>query len=112
MIACTYRENTTDKWKIVVIPFSGGLPLKTFDLPNPRYQMIRWSSDSKALLYIDKYNYSQNLWRQPLDGNPPIQITNFTDDQIFHYAEFYTGNELVLSRGGIRRDIVLIKNYK
>jgi serine/threonine protein kinase len=112
MIACTYRKDTTSEWKIVVLPFSGGLPLKTFELPNPRYQMIRWTSDSKALLYVDKRGGAQNLWRQPLDESAPSQITNFTEDQILHHDWLSAGTELVLSRGGRRRDIAIIKNYK
>lgn len=112
MIACTYRKNASDVWKIVVIPFSGGAPVKTFDLPAPRYQMIRWTPDNRALIFLDKRNGIHNLWRQPLDGSPPKQITNFSEDQILHQDLTADGSEYILSRGGRRRDIALIKNYK
>lgn len=112
MIACTYRKNRTDQWKIIVLPVSGGQPLKIFDLPNPRAQMLRWTSDSRALIYTDKQNGAQNLWRQPLDGKPPKQITNFAEDQILHHDALAGGTEFILSRGGRRRDIAVIKNYK
>lgn len=112
MIACTYRKNRTDEWKIIVLPISGGQPLKTFDLPNPRWQMIRWTSDSRALIYVDKRNGAQNLWKQPLNAKLPVQITDFTEDQILHHDSFIDGSEIILSRGGRRRDIAIIKNYK
>lgn len=117
MIACTYRKNADGEWKIVVMPFSGGAPLKSFNLPNPRYQMIRWTADSKSLLYLDKRgsggtSNAQNLWRQPLDGSAPNQITNFVEDQILHHDWLEAGTKIILSRGGRRRDIALIKNYK
>ena len=112
LIACTYRKNRNDEWKIIVLPASGGQPVKTLNLPNPRAQMLRWTADSRALIYIDKQNGAQNLWQQPLDGSPPRQITAFTEDQILHYDSIVDGTELIISRGGRRRDIALIKNYK
>lgn len=112
MIACTYRKNRTDEWKIIVLAITGGQPLKIFDLPNARAQMIRWTSDSRALIYVNKQNGAQNLWRQPLDGKPPNQITNFTEDQILHHDALTDGTEFILSRGGRRRDIAVMKNYK
>jgi serine/threonine protein kinase/Tol biopolymer transport system component len=112
MIACTYRLDETDKWKIAVLPFDGGRPLRTFPLPQPYNQIIRWSSDSKALVYLDKRNGVHNLWRQPLDASAPSQITNFNEDQILHYDWLPAGAEFVLSRGGRRRDIALVNNLK
>jgi serine/threonine protein kinase len=112
MIACTHRKTKNDEWKIVVLPVSGGQPLKIFDLPNPRSQMIRWTSDNRALIYINKQNGAQNLWRQPLDGDSPEQITYFTEDQVLHHDSLVDGSEIILSRGGRRRDIAMIKKYK
>jgi Tol biopolymer transport system component len=107
-IACTYRADEADRWKIAIFPFEGGEPLKTFAVPYPYYQIIRWTSDSKAFTYLDKVNGVQNVWRQPLDGSAPNKITNFGEDLILHYD--WSGPRLILSRGGRRRDIVLMKN--
>jgi serine/threonine protein kinase/Tol biopolymer transport system component len=112
MIACAYRANEADGWRIAVLPFDGGVPIKTFDFPSPRNQMIRWTPDSKALMYLDKQDGVHNLWRQPLDGSAATQITNFTEDLILHYDVLSTGANFVLSRGGRRRDIALIKNFR
>jgi len=60
--------------------------------------------------YLDKTNGVHNLWRQPIDGSAPVQITNFDSDLIMHYG-WLSADELILSRGGRRRDIVLIRNF-
>jgi TolB protein len=109
-IACTYRTDESDRWKIAVLPFDGGAPLSTFALPYPYNQIIRWSPDSKALTYLDKANGVHNLWRQPIDGSAPTQLTFFDSDLIMHYG-WLSAEELILARGGRRRDIVLIKNF-
>ncbi|MDQ3817102.1 MAG: hypothetical protein M3362_05360 [Acidobacteriota bacterium] len=112
MIACNYRQDETDKWKIAVLPAGGGPPLKTFAFPYPYNQIIRWTPDSRALIYLDKRDGVHNLWLQPLDGSLPAQLTNFTEDQLLHYALPYTGAGFVLSRGGKRRDITIIRNFR
>jgi Tol biopolymer transport system component len=112
MIACAYRASEADEWRIAVLPFGGGAPLKTFALPFPRNQMIRWTPDGRALVYLDKRDGVHNLWRQPLDGSAPSQLTDFTEDLILHHDWEGAGAEIILSRGGRRRDIALIRNFR
>lgn len=109
-IACTYRKDEADKWKIAVLDANGGAPLMVFALPYPYHQVIRWSPDGEALNYLDRSNGVFNIWRQRLDGSAPTQITNFTEDAIF---QFYWDDQghLVTARGAKIRDIVLIRNF-
>ncbi|HEX3227767.1 MAG TPA: protein kinase [Pyrinomonadaceae bacterium] len=109
-IACTFRGDEGDKWKLAILPSDGGEPLKTFAFPSPFYQVVRWTPDSKAVTYLDQANGVQNIWRQPLDGGAPVKLTNFDEDRIWHYDWAPSGRQFVLSRGGRRRDIVMIKN--
>jgi Tol biopolymer transport system component len=111
MIACTYRADESDRWKIAILPADGGDPIRTFALPYPYNQIIRWTPDGKALTYVDKVNGVHNLWTQPIDGSTPTQITSFAEDWIMQYDWQGPGKGLVLSRGGRRRDIVLMKNF-
>jgi serine/threonine protein kinase len=111
-IACTYRTDETDRWKIAVFPFAGGEPTRTFALPYPYNQVIRWTPDSRALTYLDKVNGVHNLWRQPVDGSAPTKLTNFNEDLILNYDWLASGQELILSRGGRRRDAVLVRNFE
>ena len=109
-IACTYRKDEADKWKIAVLSADGGTPLKVFALPYPYHQVIRWSPDGEALNFLDRNNGVFNVWRQPLDGSPPSQVTNFTEDAIFYY-DWDNDGQLMASRGAKIRDIVLIRHF-
>jgi Tol biopolymer transport system component/DNA-binding winged helix-turn-helix (wHTH) protein len=95
--------------RIAIIPFDGGPPTKVFDLPPRR---IRWSSDGRALTYLDTGESVPNIWAQPLDGSPPKQLTNFTTDRIFDYAWSRDGKHLACVRGNQTSDVVLIAVIK
>ena len=110
-IACAFRSDETDNWKIAVLSISGGKPQKTFAFPYSYNQIVRWTSDSKALLYVDKRDGVGNIWQQPLDQSAPRQITNFKEDLILHYDVLRGASGLVLSRGGRRRDIALVTHF-
>jgi Tol biopolymer transport system component len=112
MIACVYRADEADKWKIAVLSSAGGAPLKSFALPYPYNQVIRWTRDSQSLIYVDRCEGVHNLWRQPLDGTAPTQISNFTEDAIFYYDWLSDDEQLVVSRGARTRDIVLVRNFE
>ncbi|HEU4796168.1 MAG TPA: winged helix-turn-helix domain-containing protein [Pyrinomonadaceae bacterium] len=109
-IACAYRKDEADKWKIAILPIAGGEPRQIVDLPKPFNQIVRWTPDSQALFYVVEKKGVGNIWKHPLDGSPAEQITQFTEDQIYHYDRSADGNDLVLARGRIMRDIVLINN--
>jgi hypothetical protein len=51
-----------------------------------------------------------NIWRQPVEGGAPVQITNFTTNRIFNFAFLPDGSQLALSRGTFNSDVVLIEN--
>jgi Tol biopolymer transport system component len=109
-IACSWRRDESDKWQTAILPLDGGPPLKTFELPLAYLQIIRWTPNSRSFVYVNKKNGVQNLWEQPVDGSSPRQITNFSEDLILHY-DLAASGEFILSRGGRRRDIAMIKNF-
>jgi Tol biopolymer transport system component/DNA-binding winged helix-turn-helix (wHTH) protein len=111
-IACVQRKDEADRWKIAILSSDGGTPLLSFALPYSYNQVIRWTLDSKALIYVDRQEGVHNLWRQPLDGSAPTQITNFTEDSIFYYDWLGNEGQLVVSRGARTSDIVLIRNFE
>lgn len=109
-IACFYEDAQTKALKLAVIPFEGGSPVKQFDIPRTvsTWAEIRWTRDGRELTYIDTKDGVSNIWSQPLDGGTPKQLTQFQEDQIFRY-EWSKDGALVLSRGTVTRDLVLIK---
>ncbi len=53
-----------------------------------------------------------NIWRRPLDGGEPKQVTSFTSDRITAFAVSRDGKRLALARGTTTSDVVLIKDLK
>lgn len=51
-----------------------------------------------------------NIWEQPLAGGPPKQITKFTSGRIFDFNWTADGKQLLLSRGEVTSDVVLLSN--
>ena len=50
----------------------------------------------------------QNLFRRPLDGGSPAQLTALTAEDIFSFALSRDGTRLAFSRGTFTSDVVLI----
>lgn len=112
LLACTFRLSQNEPWQITILSFAGGPPIRTFDLPSARAQIIRWTPDSRGLYFINERNGVHNIWRMQIDGGQPRQVTHFSEDQILHYDITGDGAGLIISRGGRRRDIALIENYR
>ncbi|MGH9648948.1 MAG: DPP IV N-terminal domain-containing protein, partial [Terriglobales bacterium] len=94
--------------RVVVISWDGGEPLHTFAFRSG----FGWSPDSRGLDYVEIRNGVANLWRQPLAGGKPRQVTNFTSDEMFNGAWSHDGKQLAVVRGRWRSDVVLISNFR
>jgi len=115
LIACGYFvEGAKAPWKVGIIPFAGGQPVKLLDMPQSAnlWAGLWWTSDARALFYADAHNGVSNLWNQPVDGGKAVQITNFKDKSILHFALSRDGKRIALSRGHPTADVVLIKDFK
>jgi Tol biopolymer transport system component len=71
-----------------------------------------WTPDSSRLLYVQKRSGVSNIWSQPINGDPPRQLTNFKSDLIFKFALSADGRDFVLARGTQTRDVVLIRDFR
>ena len=112
LIACRFVDATDDSKKIAIIPFGGGVPVKTFGITIKPWQRVRWTSDAAALTYIDVRGGISNIWRQPLDGGPPSQLTFFKADQIFSYDWSRDGKQLACERGLETTDVISISSNR
>ena len=50
-----------------------------------------------------------NLWRHPLDGSSPEQITHFTEGEIWAFAYSRDGEYLAYTRGRTDSDAIFDK---
>jgi eukaryotic-like serine/threonine-protein kinase len=113
LLAYDVQDEQTKRKRFFVVRFDDGAPFKTFDLPVTASEDVwRWSPDSRALVYTDTQGGVSNLWRLPLDGSRPMQISDFKSDTIRYFSYSRDGRQLALSRGNITRDAVLIVDEK
>jgi len=115
LLAYYYREKEPDaKWKIMVSTFSDASSFKVFDVPRSDFQSLNivWTPDGRALTYEAVNEGVSNIWRQPLDGGRPVQLTDFNSDYISYFAWSADGKRLACIRGGWAQDIVLITDFR
>ena len=106
LLAVTSYEEKTG-WGQNVVQLEGGEPIKVAQLNSTRLQ---WTPDSKSIVYINSENGVSNLWNQPIKGGSPRQITNYTTGLIFDFAISRNGKDLILARGSVSSDVILINN--
>ncbi len=113
LIACVWPDlRAQSQYKIAVLPFEGGQPIKTFDTPIFFPQVLRWSRDGRALRYVSASGGVSNIWSQPLNGHDPKRLTDFTTGEIFSVGWSSNGKDFACSRGSESSDVVLITEFK
>ena len=95
--------------RVELTPLDGGAPVRTLPI---RWFPVRWTPDGKALLYRRNAGGVSNIWRQPIDGSPPQQLTDFKTGLIFHFEMSPGGDRLLLARGSENNDVVLIRDLR
>jgi len=111
LLAYDLDDPQTKRRQIVIIKFADNSPFKTLNRPVTASQW-RWAPDSRALIYNQTKGDVSNLWRQPLDDTPMVQITDFKSDRIRYLSYSRDGKNLAMSRGNVTRDAVLITDEK
>jgi serine/threonine protein kinase/Tol biopolymer transport system component len=108
---CTEEDGAL---RLVIMPFAGGRPLRTFDVPPTILGVagVRWTPDGRDLAYTGTRDGVSNIWIQSLDGGQPKKLTDFKSDRIFAFDWSRDGKQLAVSRGGEMRDLVMISNFR
>ena len=81
---------------------------RLFDLPLSR-PYVRWSKDSAAIYFIGGTSNASTIWRQTLTGGEPQKLIDFPD-RIFNFAWSADGVNLVVARGKLSGDAILMTN--
>jgi DNA-binding winged helix-turn-helix (wHTH) protein/Tol biopolymer transport system component len=105
-------ERPASAWKLVVIPAGGGRPIKVYSVPGEIHTM-RWSPDGRGLQYTIAMFASgtANLWEQPLAGGEPRQLTTFSSGRIYDFNWSADGKRLLMTRGDLNGDVVLLTGF-
>ncbi len=103
-----------NKPRLAILSIEGGPPIKIFDMPFDvaGYAGLKWTSDGRAVTYVDRNLSSSTLWSQSLEGGPPRKITSFKEHQILAFDWSQDGKQLVMSYGNSTDDVVLIKDFR
>ena len=104
-----YSSAAGPGWNLVIIPAGGGPPVKTFNVPIG-FSGTRWSPQGQSLLYTLTQNGTSNLWEQPVAGGVPRQVTKFAAGRIFDFNWTADGKQLLLTRGSVSSDVILLSN--
>jgi Tol biopolymer transport system component len=83
LIAGFWQDPADSKLKLAIFPVEGGPPIKMFGERPGVTSELSWTPDGRALDFIRSSQGVSNLWRQPVDGGPPEQLTDFKDQYIF-----------------------------
>jgi eukaryotic-like serine/threonine-protein kinase len=108
-ILAYYYEDSSRGNGVEVMSLEGNSPVKRFDIA---MGTIRWTPDSRSLLYVKTEGGISNLMSQPISGDRPKQITQFNSLLINDFDLSRDGKELVMSRGTANRDVVLIRDVR
>jgi len=114
LVACYYREEGTQPFRIGIFSLADGSLVKSFDPPTQARifegRSLGWSKDGRLVLSTITVSGVSNIWAQPVDGGLPRVLTNFKSDQIFDFDWSASDGSLVMARGTVSSDVVLISN--
>lgn len=111
LLSYTFAKYNPAGWKLAVIPERGGSALRTFDVPGGTTR-VRWSPNGGGLQYLLTQDGATNVWEQALEGGKPKQLTKFTSGRIFDFSWSTDNRRLLLTRGEVTSDVVLLSNLR
>jgi eukaryotic-like serine/threonine-protein kinase len=106
-IVCQIRE-PHQRWTVAILNMADGTVVNRFpELPANSGIPVRWSPDGKALDYVKPGPGSLGIWRQPVSGGPPMQLSPPTEDPITYFEWNRNGSRLAYIVEHQQRDVVL-----
>jgi len=112
-LAFYFPDVEAGTFKIGVVPIEGGereVELTVAAIYGG--STLRWAEDGEALIINTMPSDRANIWRLPLDGSPPLRITDFTDQRAYWFDYAPDGETLIVTRGVLTRDAVLLENFQ
>ncbi|HEX8838138.1 MAG TPA: protein kinase [Candidatus Acidoferrum sp.] len=110
-ILVRYYDEQASQWKAGIISATDPRIPKPVDISLTSQGFPSLSPDDKSLIYGETHNSVTNLWKKPVAGGEGRQFTHFTTELIFNSVITPDG-KLVMSRGHIQSDAILIRNFR
>jgi len=115
LLAYAFEESNPEPVnKLAIIPVDGTSPARILEVPGWTFEnaCLRWSPDGRGLQSLVIRDGVTNIWELPLVGGKPRQLTKFTSGLIWDFNWFPDGRQLLLARGEMKSDVVLISNFR
>ncbi len=113
-VAFVYFDKDDDgiNMKIGILPLSNTKLIPKIFPVEARRPDVKWTPDSRAVVYVQGEKGAMNLRAVPIDGSNPYDLTNFTDSLWLNQFDFsLDGKRLAVARGPVLVNVVLIKNF-
>jgi Tol biopolymer transport system component len=111
-IAFYFEDPDDERLRIGVAGFERGeIEMELEAEPFYGSTRLQWTADGTSLITNTTTGDRANLYRLPLDGGALERLTDFDDRRLFWYEFAPDGETLVVSRGELSRDAVLIENF-
>ncbi|HEX3580504.1 MAG TPA: protein kinase [Thermoanaerobaculia bacterium] len=94
--------------RLLIIDLASGSILKTLEWFQER--RFRWMPADAGVAYFSSVT-PRDLFVQPLDGSAPKQLTHYDSGDIFDF-DFLPDGRLVVARGEVRNNAVMITDFK
>ena len=101
------KENGRTSQRLIVRDFATLQKVK--EVPWPIGGSVRWTHKGD-IAFLSRGGGVSNVMLYPLDG-PPKALTHFNDGQIWDFDDAPDG-KLILARGEVKNDVVLISNFR
>ena len=111
-----YRPHVDSSGKstvdIAYVDSNGGQDIKRFAddaqlLPTGKTAPL-WSADGKSIYFVRLKDGASNIWKQPIDGSEPTQITRLKSGRIYNFTFSPDEKQMALSYCAFSRDVVQI----
>jgi len=107
-------EGANQKREFVIQSIEGGAPVRVL---SPTAMMIQfgWFPDGQALLVVKDTGLARNLFRLPLSGGDPVQLTHFDSEPLLVSAVAWShdGKKLAITRRRRNtKDAVMFTNFR
>jgi serine/threonine protein kinase len=101
---------------LAIVSMDSGKIIKNFDpvgnIASPEFPpVLRWTKDSRNVVYISTIQGVSNIISQPIDSSKPRKLTDFSTDRIFSFDLSFDEKYIVYSRGISRNSMGLFEEF-
>jgi hypothetical protein len=114
VMAVGYLDREHRRTRVAVVSSDGQTVLARLDLPGGAPGIggrpLQFSADRQFLFYGAMEGDAGNVFKMPVAGGAPIQVTRFQADPIARFSVSPDERTIAVSRGPVRTDVVLVRD--